>query len=93
MENQDLEKKIDERIKKILPEYLRTQAFTARKLTDTPTDNLQTVNRKYVNMYGSIAGAPGGSVIGQQYFATDLGYPIFKNQNFRWVNSVGSVIS
>ena len=72
--------------------YLKNQGFTARKLTDTPTDDLQVVNRKYVNMNGSIAGAPVGSIIGQQYFATDLGYPVYKHQNSRWVNSVGSVV-
>lgn len=77
---------------KLYKQMLKT-TFTERKLTDTPTDDLQVVNRKYVNLYGSIASAPTGSVYGQQYFDTTNGYPIFKNQNSRWVNSVGSIIS
>ncbi len=72
--------------------YLKNQGFTARKVTDTPTDDLQVVNRKYVNLNGSIAGAPKSSIIGQQFFASDLGYPVYKHQNGRWVNSVGSVV-
>lgn len=83
--DEELNKKIDERVKKLF-------TFTTRKLTDTPTDNLMTVSRKYVNMYGSIAGRPISSVIGQQYFATDLGYPIFKSNNGAWVNATGSVV-
>jgi len=83
--NEKLKEMIDERIKTFF-------SFTSRKLTDTPTDNLMTVNRKYVNMYGSIAGRPISSVVGQQYFATDLGYPIFKSNNGAWVNATGSVV-
>jgi hypothetical protein len=43
LENKDIENLIDERIKKVF-------SFTARKITDTPTDDLMTVNRKYVNL-------------------------------------------
>jgi len=92
MEDKELNKQIDERIKKVVPLYLKSNAFIDRKLTDTPTDNLQVVNRGYVNQFGSIASAPISSVIGQQYFDTTNGYPIFKNQNTRWVNSVGSIV-
>jgi len=94
MNQQDvnLEDKIKEVLKVYLPKYFQTQGFTVRKLTDTPTDRNQVTPMGYVNMYGSVAGRPSSSVVGQQYFDTDLGYPIFKNQNTRWVNSVGSVV-
>lgn len=76
-----------------IKQYLNTMGFTGRKLTDTPTDDLQVVPRKYVNMYGSIASRPQNSVIGQQYFATNLGYPIFRNSNNAWVSGTGSVVA
>jgi hypothetical protein len=84
-------------IKKIIQEELakysyKNDSFTARKLTDTPTDDLSVVNRKYINLYGSVSGRPQNSIIGQQYFATDLGYPIFRNSNNAWVSGTGSVV-
>lgn len=90
--SEQLNQIIEEQVKKLMPQYLKGSAFTARKITDTPTDRLQVVSMGYVNMYGSVAGAPKSSVIGQQYFATDLGYPIFKNQNSRWVSPTGSIV-
>src|SRR3990167_9398214 len=98
MNEEEIEKLIDERIKKVVPDFLKSQAFIARKLTDTPTDRYQVTPMGYVNFYGSTIGSsstigrPIGSVIGQQYFDTDLGYPIFKNQNTRWVSATGSVV-
>ncbi len=89
----DIEKLIDERIKKLVPNILKSTAFTDRKLTDTPSDNLQVVSRKYVNMYSSVASLPVSSVIGQQVFVLELGYPAYKHQNGRWVNSVASIIA
>ena|SRR3990167_4029994 len=89
---EELEKLIEEKIKKVIPVYLKSNAFVDRKVTDTPTDDLQVTPRKYVNMYGSIAGRPQVSVVGQQYFSTDLGYPIFRNSNNAWVNGQGSVV-
>lgn len=91
-DDEKIKKLIDERVKVVIAEYLKTAAFTDRKLTDTPTDDFMVTPRKYVNMFGSVTGRPTGSVVGQQYFDTDLGYPIFKNQNTRWTNSVGSVV-
>ena len=95
---EQLNKLIDERIKKVVPQYLKTQAFSTRKVTDTPTDRYQVTSMGYVNFYGSTLGSsstigrPSGSVIGQQYFDTEIGYPIFKNQNSRWVSATGSVV-
>lgn len=51
---------------------LQSGLFTARKLTDTPTDNLQVVNRRFVTLNGPSTNRPSGSVMGQQYFDTTL---------------------
>lgn len=92
LENRQLEELIDKRAKKVVQDFLYGKGFTARKITDTPLEGLAIVNRNYVNMHGSVAAAPKSSILGQQYFASDLGYPIYKNANYRWVNSVGSVV-
>lgn len=68
MDEQQIKKMIDERIKT----YLKTNAFTGRTLTDTPTDALQVVNRKYVTLNGASTNRPTSSIIGQQYFDTTL---------------------
>ena len=91
-QEEEVKKLIDERIRILIPEYLKTAAFTDRKLTDMPTDALQVVPRKFVTNNGSTAGRPTGSTVGQPYFDTDLGYPIWKNQNTRWVSGTGSIV-
>lgn len=91
MQEDDLKKLIEKEVKRILPEYLRTKAFTARKVTDTPTDDLQVTPRGYVNKYGSTVGRPSSSVVGQQYFDTTIGRPLFKNSNGAWVDGAGSI--
>ena len=93
----ETKKYIDERIKNLVPQILKGSAFTDRKLTDTPTDDLQVVPRKYVNMNGSIASRPTSSVavMGQFYYATDLnsGTPLRYNRiSSVWTNGVGSVV-
>ena len=88
----ELEKTIDTRILKIVPDYLQSKAFTDRKLTDTPTDDLQIVNRRYVNLNGTTANRPSGAVPGQQYFDTTIGRPVFFNPNSSvWTDGAGSV--
>ena len=69
--------------------------FSKRKIGDMPTDSNQLTPRGYVNMYGSIAGRPASvaAVIGQQYFNTTDGLPIFFNTNNQWVNATGSVVA
>lgn len=84
-ENNDLQKIIDERIKTVL-------SFTSRKLTDTPTDDLSVVNRKYVNLNGTTAQRPVGSVIGQHYFDTTINKPIWRKANGAWVDATSSVV-
>mgnify|MGYP001560150811 FL=1 len=84
-ENEQLNKQIDERIKKVV-------SFTSRKLADTPTDNLMVTNRRYVNLNGVTADRPISSVAttGQQYFDTTIGRPIFWNGS-NWIDGAGSV--
>jgi len=88
----ELNKMIEDKAKKVVQDFMQSYGFTYRKIADTPTDDLAVTPRKYVNLYGSIASRPQVSVIGQQYFATDLGYPIFRNSNNAWVSATGSVV-
>ena len=85
MEDNKIKELIDERVKAVF-------SFTQRKLTDTPTDDLMTVNRKYVNMNGSTANRPIGSVVGQHYFDTDINKPIWRKANGAWVDATSSVV-
>ena len=45
-------KTIDNRVFHIIPSFLKGRGFTDRKLTDTPTDDLQVVPKKYVDSGG-----------------------------------------
>ena len=76
---------IDERIRT----SLKTDMFTQRKLTDTPTDALQVVNRKFVTMNGTTSLRPVSSILGQFYFDTSLGYPVWWNGS-TWVKYDGT---
>lgn len=90
----ELTQKIDERIRKIVPEILKSSAFTNRKITDTPNDALQVVPRKYVTNNGTVANRPISSVavVGQPYYATDTGIPMTYSST-GWKNGVGSVVA
>lgn len=87
----DLKKIIDEEVKKLVPEILKSSAFTKRKLTDIPTDALQVTSRKYVNLNGTTANRPTGSILGQFYFDTTLGQPIWWDGT-SFVDADGNVI-
>ena len=96
MDKEQIKKLIDERIEKKVPDILKGSSFTVRKLTDTPTDDLQVVPRKYVNLNGSVVSRPTSSVavMGQRYFATDTGIPMTYNRfSSVWVNGVGSTVA
>ncbi len=60
-------------------EYLKSNAFTDRKLTDTPTDKNQVVPRGYVTLNGTSAQRPTSSVVGQRYYDLTIGKPIYWN--------------
>ena len=94
MDNEKLQNIIDERIKKLVPEILKGSAFTDRKLTDMPNDNLSVTSRRYVNLNGTVANRPASSIatIGQSYFATDTNIPMTWN-GANWVNGVSSVVA
>lgn len=92
----ELQNQVDLRIKKLVPEILKGSGFTDRKLTDTPTDNLSVVNRKYTNLSGTLANRPTSSVatMGQGYFATDTNIRMTYNAfSSVWANGVGSVVA
>lgn len=90
MDETKLNDLIDARIKNVLGSI----GFTARKITDMPTDSLQAVPRKYVTLNGTVANRPTSSVatIGQPYFATDTGIPMTYSAT-GWMNGVGSVVA
>lgn len=75
----------------MVSEYLKGNAFTARKLTDTPTDALSTVNRRFVTNNGTTANRPPSPIIGQYYLDTTLGVPVWWNGT-NWINSVGTPV-
>ena len=83
-------KMIDERIKK----QLQSNLFSSRKLTDTPTDDLMLVNRRYTNLNGTIATRPASvaAIVGQSYYATDIAMPVVYDGT-NWRNGVGSIVA
>jgi len=84
-----LKKVIDERLAQKTPSYLRASAFTDKKITDTPTDALSVVNRKFVTLNGTTALRPTSPITGQSYFDTTLGKPIWWD-GVEWVDATGS---
>lgn len=75
----------------IVKQYLQSGAFTDRKLTDTPTDSLSVVNRKFVTQNGSTLGRPKSSITGLQYYDTDLQKPVYWSGT-TWKDSQGNVV-
>lgn len=73
-------------------EVKKALSFTTRKLTDTPTDDLQVVNRKYTNLNGTTANRPTTNIAGQYYFDTTISRPIYFNPNSSvWTDGAGSI--
>lgn len=93
MDEIELNNKIEERLKKVMPRYLQKGAFMDRKLTDTPTDDFQVTSRRYVNLYGTTR--PISSVIGQRFLDMNLasgrGVPIQWN-GIGWTDSGGNYV-
>ncbi len=83
-----------EDVLRIVQDYLKTSAFTDRKLTDTPTDALSVINRQYANLNGVVASRPVSSVatIGQKYFATDTNILMTYNTG-GWYNGAASIVA
>ncbi len=83
-----MEDKDKQEVKKMIQETFKS---FSKRIGDTPTDNLQLTPRGYVNMYASVSGLPTASIVGQQVFATDLGRPLFRRPDGKWVDGAGSV--
>jgi len=90
--DKELEKRIDERIKKLVPEILQSSAFTNRKITDTPTDKNQVTPRGYVTRNSTTALRPTTSVLGEFYFDTTVNRPVWWNGT-SYKDAAGNVIS
>lgn len=88
--NPEIQKK--EEMIKVIKEYLASSGFTARKLTDTPTDDLQVVPRKYVTMNGVSANRPISSVIGQSYYDTTINKPIWWSEDGCFKDAAGNIV-
>ena len=87
----DNEKITKEHVIGWVQEYMKSNAFTDRKLTDNPTDALQVVNRKYVTLNGTSAQRPLSSVLGQRYWDSTLQKPIYwSGSSFK--DSAGNVV-
>jgi hypothetical protein len=90
---------IDDTMKKgivnVVQTYLKSSAFTDRKLTDTPTDALQVVPRKYITNNGPTTNRPTSSVVGQPFLDTSLasgrGKPIWWNGT-GWIDATGTYV-
>lgn len=91
IEEEKLKKLIDDRINKIVPNYLQSRAFMDRKLTDTPTDGYQVVSRNYVNLNGLSANRPLSSITGQFYFDTTINRPIWWDGT-KFINAAGTTV-
>ena len=94
MDKTESQKQIDERIRKLVPEILKSSAFSDRKLTDTPTDKNSVVPRGYVTNNGTVANRPVSSVavVGQPYYATDTFIPMTYSAE-GWRNGAGSLVA
>ena len=68
--------------------------FSDKKTTDTPTDALSVVNRKYVTANGALTARPVSSVatVGQRYYETTNNVPIYYT-TAGWRNTVGSIVA
>lgn len=81
-----------EYVLQIVKEYLGQNAFTARKVTDLPTDGLQVVPRKYVTRNFTTTKRPTTSVLGEMYFDTTINKPVWWNGT-SFKDASGNVIS
>lgn len=91
MDDTKLNQIIDARALAVIKDYV-TRWFTAKKVTDTPTDALSVVNRKFVT--GNGVTRPPSPVLGQSFLDTNLnvnGIPIWYGPH-GWTNSSGTLV-
>ena len=85
---------IDPQSKKEIEKMIETMVKGSfdKKIGDTPTDSLQLVNRRYVNLFGTTINRPSVFTAGQKYFDTTIGRPIYRNPNSSvWTDGAGSI--
>lgn len=83
-------------IKKLIQEEIKNQLkgelFSARKLTDTPTDGQQVTPRKYITRNSTTALRPTTSVLGEFYFDTTVSKPVWWKGD-SYIDAAGNIIS
>lgn len=79
--------------KVVRDEVAKAESFTSRKISDTPTDALSLVNRRYITNNGTVR--PTSSVVGQPFIDTSLasgrGKPIWWNGT-GWIDATGTYV-
>ena len=85
----------EQQIKVLIQEEVKNQLkgglFTARKITDTPTDNLQVTPRGYVTRNFTTLLRPVTSVVGESYFDTTANKPAWW-QGTKFVDGSGDTV-
>lgn len=82
---EELTKKAKEEVLKIIKEYNKSAAFTDRKTTDTPTDALSVVNKKFIDdlVLGDLSDTTITSVADNELLAYD-------SSSGDWINQTAS---
>ena len=91
---EEINKLIDKRAFDVVKKFSESTGFTVSKITDTPTDALHVVNKKFVTANGSVASRISSSVatVGRFYLDTNTNIPMWK-VTAGWVNGVGSIVA
>lgn len=79
MDNTSIQDAVKQEVERQLKRYRQDWGFTDRKLTDTPTDALAVVNRKFVTLNGTTGARPPSPVTGQFYFDSTINKPLWYN--------------
>lgn len=89
--NQDMVKKLKDMVVETVKNYQKSEQFIQRNVVDKPTDSFSIANRQYVNLNGVSSSRPTGSVLGQFYFDTTIGKPVWWNGS-AFVDATGTVV-
>ena len=90
MEENNNKRIIEEAALRVVKDYMKSQSFTDRKIADLPTEANSMTPRRFITLNGVTASRPLGSVLGQRYFDTTIGRPVYWNGS-TWVDGAGSV--
>ena len=83
--------KLNEKILAVVKQYMQSSAFVDRKVTDSPTDALQVIPRKYATRSFTTALRPTTSILGESYFDTTVRKPAWWNGT-NYQDAAGNVI-